>query len=362
MKYLFSLLVCIIIVLSINSRAESIYRESEPLVAFQGSDSLWHFLDHLGKELFKPKKIIDVAGYSEGFFRVQILDNNQKKWAFMNKKGEIKIIPDCDLLSNFSEGMAITMKYKDCSKEEILYGFIDTTGKQVIDMIYDDAIDFKEGKAFVSNSTNRGYINKKGEFIINLDEVVGYTFSEGMAMISNKDYKMGYLDSTGNQIINLIFEEAGKFSEGLAFANDNSYIGFINKKGEFVIPGKFEFTQDFHDGIALVGKMESATTIKWSACDKKGNIIAPYIYNYMRDFNEGYASVQFGDKWGFIDKDGHDLLNYIYSFTDNFANGLAWASDKQNKKFGFINTKGNLMILVPESKNIVDLRFNRKLY
>ncbi|GHV47338.1 hypothetical protein FACS1894181_00590 [Bacteroidia bacterium] len=44
-------------------------------------------------------------------------------------------------------------------------GFIDTSGKEVIPLIYDDALSFSNGLARVTLNGKRIYINKQGEYV-----------------------------------------------------------------------------------------------------------------------------------------------------------------------------------------------------
>ncbi|ROT08975.1 hypothetical protein EEL49_05650 [Muribaculaceae bacterium Isolate-104 (HZI)] len=79
-------------------------------------------------------------------------------------------------------------------------------------------------------------------------------FSEGMAAV-RRDGKWGYINLKGEEVIPCQFSDAfppGQFSEGLACVVDdrseednklwNKRVGFINKKGEFVITGDY-FTE-----------------------------------------------------------------------------------------------------------------------
>lgn len=79
-------------------------------------------------------------------------------------------------------------------------------------------------------------------------------FSEGMAAV-RRDGKWGYINLKGEEVIACQFSDAfppGQFSEGLACVVDkrndedkklwNRRVGFINKKGEFVITGDY-FTE-----------------------------------------------------------------------------------------------------------------------
>lgn len=76
-------------------------------------------------------------------------------------------------------------------------------------------------------------------------------FSEGMAAV-RKDGKWGYINLKGEEVIPCQFSDAfppGQFSEGLACVVDersdadkklwNNRVGFINKKGEWVITGDY---------------------------------------------------------------------------------------------------------------------------
>lgn len=74
-----------------------------------------------------------------------------------------------------------------------------------------------------------------------------------------------YLDETGNLVIGPEYIKAHDFSEGLAAvkkeADDEYKWGFINPRGDEVIPFKFtKEPEDFHDGVAVVTKMNGKKT------------------------------------------------------------------------------------------------------
>ena len=84
-------------------------------------------------------------------------------------------------LSSFHEGLAAVQRNG-------LWGYIDTEGNEVIPCIY------------------------KGTEYGNY----AFPFSEGMAVIIDKDGKYGYINKKGEMIVKPQFEEAGNFSEGVA--------------------------------------------------------------------------------------------------------------------------------------------------
>ena len=64
------------------------------------------------------------------------------KYGFIDKSGKVVIEPQFDGASNFSEGFA-------CVEKDDKWGFIDKNGKVVIEPQFDDAEPFSEGLAKV---------------------------------------------------------------------------------------------------------------------------------------------------------------------------------------------------------------------
>jgi hypothetical protein len=338
--------------------SQELSKAAKPLACFQAGD-LWYFIDSQGKEMFKPIPCTDIGGYSEGLLRVMLADK-EKKWVFLDEKGNIALKPDCDLLSNFQEEMAMIINYKDSAKKELVYGFINKAGELVIPMIYDDAINFSNGLAYIMNKERRGYIDKEGQMIIPLKDFIGYAFSDDLALVNNQNYKLGYIDKYGRIVIDLIFDEAGSFSEGLAFANNQDKMGYIDKKGKFIIDADFDFANDFKNNRAFVGKLTKMQVTNWGIIDKSGKKITNFIYDGFRNFSEGLATIQKSNLWGFIDTDGRYIVTPKFASAESFVDGLAFCFDKNNNRMGYINTEGQFIVTLPViPTKIFDLRENK---
>ena len=67
----------------------------------------------------------------------------------------------------------------------------------------------------------------------------------------NYDY-CGYINEKGNEIIPLQYEFGENFSQGLALVRQNGLFGFIDKRGEVIIPFKFSDADSFDSGKARV--------------------------------------------------------------------------------------------------------------
>ena len=110
--------------------------------------------------------------------------------------------------SNFSGGLArVYINNK--------YGFIDKTGKIIVEPQFDSVYSFIEGLASVRVDGKYGFIDNTGKIIIKPQfDTISY-FSEGLASVF-VDGKYGVIDKTGKIVIESQLGPIGRFSEGLA--------------------------------------------------------------------------------------------------------------------------------------------------
>lgn len=118
-------------------------------------------------------------------------------------------------------------------KIEQKYGYIDKTGKLVIEPQFTFASDFSEDLAKVCVKNKYGYINKKGEAIIYPQYENADNFSEGVAPVQLNG-KWGYINKSGVIVIEPQFKSAKAFNNDLAFVAINNKYGYINKMGKFI--------------------------------------------------------------------------------------------------------------------------------
>lgn len=177
-----------------------------------------------------------------------------------------------------------------CAKKNDKYGYVNIKNKIIIPFIYDDAKDFSEGLALVGKNdkvmmTRIGLMWKKKYGFIN---------KRGEAEIPFK-----FADQT---LVSL--ESGGGFHDGLAAIGidrpDNVYagaIGYINKKGDFVISPQYDSASKFFCGVSVVEKDD-----KYGAINKKGDIVVPIRY--------GYGTI--------IERDSLIGMGYDYEVTDKY--------------------------------------------
>lgn len=181
----------------------------------------WALIDKTGTEVTKKHfDSFDSYGmFSEGLVAVKV----KKKYGFIDRNGKFVIKPQFDYADNFSEGLASVRI--GCN-----YGFINTKGKIVIQPQYSSAGKFSDGLASVAlakgngitvkskgknyqlctfrDSGLMGYIDKTGKIVIEPQFGRGFDFSNGIAEVSFGEPndvigyigKRGYIDKTGKYI------------------------------------------------------------------------------------------------------------------------------------------------------------------
>jgi hypothetical protein len=234
-------------------------------------------------------------------------------------------------------------------------GYINKKGEIVINPQFDLAFPFSEGMAAVRSGERWGYIDKTGKIVINPQFDLAFPFSEGKALVARAKekeslykapyYLGGYIDRTGKIAINPdfepMFEIMRNFSEGLAavFMYDqgtmHSSWGYVDTKGDIVIKPQFFPAHNFSEGIAPVG-----INGKLGYIDKTGKIAINPTFNYVSGaflnniFSEGLAAVKIGEKWGYIDKAGKIVINPQFVFAFPFSESLAAVLINDKKKEG----------------------------
>jgi hypothetical protein len=225
------------------------------------------------------------------------LGKREVQSALITKTGTFLVKPSTDislLMSSYSEGlMSFAAPSKNKQAAHWLHGFMDLTGKVVIQPKFSNAQAFHEGLAAVKFSNDLwGFIDKKGRIIVpgRFNEVG--RFSEGLARVV-VDRRHGFIDKTGKYIIEPTLFSANDFSEGLAavIAPSHHYDrGYINKKGDFIIQPAFDVAEDFHNGRARI----SYDYEHWGYIDKTGKVVIEPKFTQASDFSEGLAVVGVG--------------------------------------------------------------------
>lgn len=260
------------------------------------------------------------------------------------------------------------------------YGFVDKKGHFVIKPIFESANDFHDGLAAVWQYGKWGFINTKGDFVVKPQYDQVGDFHDGLAYVvhqtEEKDSEfsyfihsyVSYINKKGNTIIP--FYEGGpyfyNYSSGLVAKQlgDSIYCSYIDKHGKTKLDKNyFEETGwintidagciSFREGLLTVYKYTDNTYKKRISAfmNKKGEIVYSKIFDVPQNeieglpdfdsFSEGMAAFRVNWKYGFIDKNFKEVIPPIYDFAYEFENGLAKV--EKNNKWFFIDKKGKFV-------------------
>lgn len=155
-----------------------------------------------------------------------------------------------------------------------------------------------------------------------------------------KDGKYGFIDIKGNIVIPPIFTSAKYFSEGLAAVQvgGRSYIdsstdggqyigsekgkwGYIDRTGEIKIPPQFSEAREFSEGLAAVAVGDEGPSLEEFL---KESIPLNPDYSQEEITKEWRKNYDKGKKYGYIDTQGlFKILPRFQGFVSPFKNGVA---------------------------------------
>ena len=178
-----------------------------------------------------------------------------------------------------------------------LYGFINRKGKAVIPATYEMVWSFSNGLARLKKDSKYGFLDQAGNVAIEPVYEQAECFSKGLACVYVKSKsKYGYIDTKGEFAIPATYSDANPFAEGLAVVRKEEKRFVINQKEEvqFTLPKNHRFCGDkmFHDGLVLVEK-EGKTwdDDRYGYMNAKGEVVIPFIYEDADEFEDGVAKV-----------------------------------------------------------------------
>ena len=187
-------------------------------------------------------------------------------------------------------------------------------------------------------------LNQQGKVLLqysNKDVLRLRGFGDGFLRLDKRDRTNLILDMEGNTQFTYSYDDyhdVGSFSEGLAMAinYEEGKCGYVNTKGEEVIPFSFYSADAFSEGLAAVGVelSQAEGEIRYGYIDKAGNWVVEPKYRRAFAFQDGLAKVEDTDRnIGYIDKTGKEVIPLRYTKITNFWNGKAFAQEKSGEVF-----------------------------
>ena len=316
---------------------------SEDMVAFK-KDRKWGYIN-LNTQFCIEPQYDEVSVFKDNIASVAI----QKKWGCINKSGRVVIPTIYDRLIRNAGGYFCVMK-------DNKWGVIEPSGKIVIPVEYDNVFLSRNNSVWIIvKDKKHGAMSKSGRLLYQCEyenisfcetnqQLVCVKVGSEHFLISNgvktklpSNSRTRYYYFLSNQLLvryeegdegwyseyNYVCDLSGKpilygfdtfdsEHEGYICVNrgwnwdtvdrGGGKCGFINMKGEEVIPCQFQKTKRFNEGLAAV-----QMKYKWGFINTKGEIVIPIVYDDVLSFKGGVALVEKGEECLYIDKYGNEL-------------------------------------------------------
>jgi len=296
-------------------------------VAKVGLNNKFGAINLSGKEILKPKSVIELSDFNNGLAIYKISNNHEK--GVLNDKGEFIAEQKYNDLWFNNIGNLI---YHDYAKKKI--GFIDKEGREKV----------------VFNLVNYTYYSTEMqafELMKKLD------FFEGLAItfqIKDSVKKFGFMNENLDVVIPPIYDWVSVFEHGYAQVSLNNSWGIINVKGELVIPIIYQSVKPVSKSHFIVKKDN-----RFGVIDMVNEIVIPIKYlkiNYLAEgmyavFKNEISSEEnfedyylysgtmeeqvydgvFGSNWGVINEENKQVLPFEYDdfdWIENENRGIAY--------------------------------------
>lgn len=293
-----------------------------------------------------------------------------RKWGFADSTGAIITPPTYDIAETFNNGLALvgtfnrqrgdTLRYYDTQLDQDIteirypttYEFIDRNGKTALRLTdYDEAHSFSEGLAAIGKYIKEngkkvmvyGFIRPDGTFALPLQYNAVGDVHEG-AFSFRKDDRAGFINLKGDTLVPPIYDVIKPFSCGwsLVLCHNGKY-NYLNQQGKKLLPDDVWEASEFKENRAFV-RLDNRS--QWlSLIDNTGEQVKLLQYKYHTHFTEGYCAVWNRPTLFTIEKmatyigiDGNKAGIGEYDEVGDFVNGIAKV--RMDDQTFYINRKG----------------------
>ena len=341
-----------------TSSADSNLLQTEEALIAAGT---YGIIDTSGKIISEPV-FEEMPVYGDKMFRIK----KDGKYGYANMNGVIVIPPAYEYGVAFSEGKAIVSigskvsiidntgkvlveslgpgagMYRffnglaRCRSLDGKYGFLDATGKRVIEPDLDVADDFDNNRAIVSINNRYGLIDRTGKWIVPNEYDFFYDLGNGYYQTKDENGNTGVVDSVGNVILEPIYQEIFHLQKPYFTVEKDGLNGCYDLKGKEIYPPVSSRQVYFYGGRCIVIKEN-----KYGMIDSTGKAIIPTKYDSIGMFFKGRVSVLNGNKFGTVDSTGKEFIAPQYEELRPFLNGFAVYKEKG--KFGYVDVAGKVL-------------------
>ena len=232
--------------------------------------------------------------------RVCVYDGKSYSYGYIDKTGNFVIPSQFDYALDFSDdGLAAVRE----PNQPCAWGYISESGELTIPYRFDEARKFKSGYAAVRVNDKWGFIDKKGNYIVEPKFSAAGSFADnGLAPVC-LDEQWGYINTDGEMVLEPECFCIGSFSSvGLAaVVTTDNLVGYIDDSGAFVIEPEFYGGDRAAEGIPIIPTYDPNYLVSYDEDNEK-----------FQFYDDGYAIVSDEFCVGVIDTKGNSIIPFDY--------------------------------------------------
>lgn len=336
------------------------YDFGEDLAMVYDDDYNDYFINNDGSVAFETDEDYDYYSFSSN--RAVVYDYESGQYGYVDEKGNLAVPFILDDAFDYVDNLAIF-------EEDGKYGVLDKKGTAILKPTFETAQITADGyvigddglftmilsnqlapiSKFLSDLSPEIYENLYVEFNDNV-----YVFKDfsGNTLASYEDYD--YLgdhifEISSGKIIDTHDVKSVPEAKNAFNINVDYDFMFIDNTGKVVLDlSDYDSVQSFSEGLAVVEKSG-----KYGYIDKKGNIVIPIQYKSASDFSDGEAYVDIGDTSYSIDLKGNRLED-DYGDSDS-SSDFYTISEGYYGDVGLANRETNQIVLQPKYSSIDDM-------
>lgn len=248
---------------------------SEGLAAVVRNNEM-QYINAKGKVMMQFKDYAALGSHFDSGHAIVFLKSG---YGLVNKNGDFIIKPFNFRITDEGNFYIVWQSAPGSPIKLVLF---DKTGKQLDPRSFDRLEKQENGYWMAEHDGHSGFLNETGKEIIPLKYSFVLTFSEHLCGVADFNNHWGYINEKGEEVIPLKYGGANSFSSGYALVRDTTadrFFGIVNTKGIEILPCQFPGALNFRNGYAAVASKEG----NWGFINEKGELVLPFKFSQPVD-------------------------------------------------------------------------------
>lgn len=295
-------------------------------------------------------------------------DCMEGKWGFIDKNGNVVVDFRYDEVRSYSNGVAVVFKGGKA-------GLVDYNGKEILKPTFSYIYDFvgKYGYFVIRRELDGridesyGFLDNSGKVIV--EPIYGYVkfIYSDIAAVRNKNGSKYFLLKIGEnkKITDELFDDINEFSEDRGVFRLGNKYGIIDTSGKILTDAEYDEIRGFRGGYS-VARLDN----KFGLLNKDGNVVLDFEYEDIAGVEGSYLTFRNEGKYGIMDlnnkriviEPNYELLSVVRDSYVLFCNGGCTRCDDKScsienrfvdfgrelfigKEVGYVNLNGEVTVI-----------------